>query len=247
MSEIKSTEWFVDWFGSPYYHLLYRNRNNEEADQFINQLIQFFKPPAGSSMLDIPCGSGRHAIRLAELGYNVTGADIAEESIRQAKNFENDHLHFFCHDIRNKFHLNHFDWVLNLFTSFGYFNNEKDSHDAFSTLANALKENGILVIDFLNAVKVRKHLPSTFNDRTGDVLFFINKKEIANFVIKEIDVVDGNRNFHFEERVQLLTKRDFEILFSKFNIELLHCFGNYNLETFDENFSDRMILVGKKL
>lgn len=58
--------WFKDWFNSPYYHQLYFNRDESEAAAFINKLIAYLKPIPGSTMLDVACGKGRHALQLAE-------------------------------------------------------------------------------------------------------------------------------------------------------------------------------------
>ena len=76
--------WFKDWFNSPYYHLLYANRDNKEAAEFIDKLIDHLKPAPGATMLDVACGKGRHSIHLAEKGFDVTGIDLSEESIAEA-------------------------------------------------------------------------------------------------------------------------------------------------------------------
>ena len=70
--------WFKDWFNSPYYHQLYFKRDDKEAEAFIDKLINYLKPPAGSTMLDVACGKGRHSIQLANKGFDVTGIDLSE-------------------------------------------------------------------------------------------------------------------------------------------------------------------------
>ena len=72
------SEWYKDWFNSPYYHKLYFNRDEQEAEKFISQLLNFLKPPAGSKMVDVACGKGRHSKFLAEQGFNVTGLDVID-------------------------------------------------------------------------------------------------------------------------------------------------------------------------
>ena len=57
-------EWFKDWFDSPYYHILYKDRNFDEAEQFINNLLTFLKPETNSRFLDLGCGKGRHSVFL---------------------------------------------------------------------------------------------------------------------------------------------------------------------------------------
>jgi 2-polyprenyl-3-methyl-5-hydroxy-6-metoxy-1,4-benzoquinol methylase len=93
--------WIEDWFGSTYYSMLYKHRNNNEASLFLNNLISFLKIPGGSSFLDCGCGKGRHSLYLAEKGYEVTGMDISEQNIQEAKRFEKANLSFYVHDMRN--------------------------------------------------------------------------------------------------------------------------------------------------
>src|SRR5690606_4994425 len=97
------------------------NRDEQEAQSFIEKLLNHLQPPASSKMLDIACGDGRHAVQLADYGYNVTGIDLSHLSIEKAKASENDHLEFHVHDMRMPFYINYFDYAFNFFTSFGYF------------------------------------------------------------------------------------------------------------------------------
>src|SRR5436190_18774056 len=101
--------WFKDWFNSPYYHQLYFNRDEHEASAFINKLIDHLQPPVGSKMLDVACGKGRHSLQLATKGFDVTGIDLSEDSIREALQYESETLHFYQHDMRREFWINYFD------------------------------------------------------------------------------------------------------------------------------------------
>src|SRR6185437_2735974 len=100
---MEHTDWFENWFGSPFYKILYQNRDNLEAQAFVENLINYFKPLPNSRMLDIACGEGRYAVQLAEKGYDVTGIDLSRSSIEKAKTCENDHLHFYVQDMRFPF------------------------------------------------------------------------------------------------------------------------------------------------
>ena len=82
-------DWFHKWFNTPYYHLLYRDRDDSEAELFMMNLTQFLGLKKDDTILDLPCGKGRHAIFLNSLGFDVTGADLSENSIEYAKQFEN--------------------------------------------------------------------------------------------------------------------------------------------------------------
>ena len=96
---VKDLPWFKTWFNSPYYHSLYKNRNDEEARNFIDASFYELCPAQGSSMLDVGCGNGRHNKYLAAQGFKVTGFDTASSSIRQAQKFQLPTLTFFRHDM----------------------------------------------------------------------------------------------------------------------------------------------------
>ena len=74
-------EWFSEWFNSPYYHILYQNRDYKEAESFIENLIHKQHFVRTQHFLDLACGKGRHAIYLNSKGFKVLGLDIAPESI----------------------------------------------------------------------------------------------------------------------------------------------------------------------
>ena len=77
--------WFQSWFNTPYYHILYQNRDYKEAELFIKNLVRYLNLDAlDDSILDLACGQGRHSIFLNSLGFRVTGIDLSEKSIKHA-------------------------------------------------------------------------------------------------------------------------------------------------------------------
>ena len=75
----------MNWFDSDYYHILYSNRDLKEAEHFIKNLVNHLKIKKGSKILDLACGKGRHSIYLNKKGFDVTGYDNSEKSIKKAK------------------------------------------------------------------------------------------------------------------------------------------------------------------
>src|SRR5262245_4791246 len=143
-------QWFASWFDSPHYHALYGYRDNAEAVAFVDALVERLRPAPGARVLDLGCGSGRHARHLNAKGLDVTGLDLAASSIQTARRSENEHLRFRRHDMRVPFGRAAFDCVFNFFTSFGYF--EGDEHLKIVTnIADSLRPGGRLVLDYLNA------------------------------------------------------------------------------------------------
>ncbi|WP_291092948.1 class I SAM-dependent methyltransferase [Empedobacter sp. UBA6745] len=239
-------QWFVKWFNSPYYHILYKNRSLTEAEDFIQKITKYLQLPQQAKVLDLACGKGRHAITLNKLGFDVLGIDLSEESIKYAKQFENEYLKFEKHDMREVYHPNEFDAVFNLFTSFGYFENYEDNFKVFEAVKQQIKSHGIFVLDYLNAEKVVSTMIPYEEKLIDGVLFKITKSVENGFIKKEIDFADKGETFHFEEFVRLIYFNDFKKIYETEGFILDKVFGNYNLDAFDEQTSDRLILVLNK-
>ena len=240
-------KWFQYWFNSPYYHILYSQRNDEEAEFLIDNLISYLKPAADSRVLDIACGRGRHATYLQKKGFDVTGIDLSEQNIKFAQQFEQKHLHFFVHDMRKLFYINYFDLSLNLFTSFGYFDTEKDNVNSLKSFRKGLKDDGVMVIDYFNTIKIMKNLTAQEVKTMEGIEFSIKKFVSDGKIIKHINFEHKGKDFAFEERVKAFTLEDFERMLSKSGLRLVEKFGDYALNPFDEVKSERLILICKKI
>ena len=243
---MQKAEWYVNWFNSPYYHLLYNNRDEQEAIQFINQLFSKLQLQPPAKIWDLACGKGRHAIAMNKKGFDVIGTDLSENSIQEASAFKNETLGFFVHDMLQPFKENYFDAVFNLFTSIGYFKKIEDNFTVFKNVAGALKPGGELVVDFFNAHKVVKSFHSQYIEKRGNITFRIRKKIENNTIVKHIEFNCENKNYYFEETVSLLRKKDFLAFANEAGLTPHYEFGNYQLDPFDENTSERLILFFKK-
>lgn len=239
-------KWFQNWFSSPYYHILYHRRNDEEAEFFIDNLCAFLKPKPEVKLLDIACGRGRHSVYLNKKGYDVTGIDLSNANIKFAQQFEKESLQFYVHDMRNTFYINYFDISFNLFTSFGYFETEKDNLKALQAFNKSLKKSGILVLDYFNSEKIMRHLAPQEVKHVDGIDFHISKKIANGKIIKNISFEHKNKEFSFNEEVKSFSKSDFERMFLKSGFEILSHFGDYALNPFDEEKSDRLIFICKK-
>jgi len=241
----KQQKWFQSWFDTPYYHILYKQRNNKEAQQFMKNLVAYLNKSKDQTILDLACGKGRHSILLNSLGFDVTGVDLSSQSIMEANKSANQRLRFKIHDMRSPLD-NTYNIVLNLFTSFGYFDSIEDNFKVLDTIKSSLKLNGIGVIDFMNSTRVLNHLVPQNSIKIDGVHFAIKRQYTNGVITKTIDVVDGKLSFQFKEKVRAFTQKDFLRMISKANLNFVECFGNYNLEPFSAKTSDRLILIFKK-
>lgn len=245
-------EWFATWFDSPYYHLLYQHRDDNEAQQFLDHLIAKLALVSNARVLDLACGKGRHSITLAQKGFTVVGADLAANSIAAAEQnrvaLGLDNLNFVVHDMRKPLEGQQFAVIFNLFTSFGYFDTLEENQAVCKSIAQMLTTEGLLVIDFLNAHKVCKNLkPSEVVSRDG-AQFNIERWHDHKHIFKQIEVLDTIQNTAvgtFTERVQALSLANFEALLSPY-FEIQATYGSYALDAFNEQDSDRLIIIAKK-
>lgn len=241
-------EWFASWFDSPHYHRLYAHRNVAEAAGFIDALIERLRPHADSRMLDLGCGTGRHARRLASIGYDITGIDLSANSIAVAKQAEGPHLRFRRQDMRRPFGREAFDYVFNFFTSFGYFQAPHDHEVVTRNIAAALKDGGRLVLDYLNVRYADAHLTAREGLVIDGVAFRITRAVETGFFVKRIDVDDvaTGSPVQYVERVARFTLAEFDRLFRGHGLTIEEVYGTYALGAYDAHTSPRLILVARK-
>lgn len=240
---LQTKEWFGEWFDSPYYHVLYRHRDMEEAKAFIDQLTLYFQFKNKDRILDLACGKGRHAIYLNKKGIDTVGLDLSPQNIACARHFENERLRFHVHDMRFPWVGERFDYVLNLFTSFGYFETKGENQQAISAIAEGLKKGGKLLIDFLNPYTVINNLVPEEIKTINGIEFHITKYLSGEYIVKDIKFEDKGVPYEFQERVKAIRRVKFLEYFEYANLKLLDLFGDYNLNPYFAEKSERMIFV----
>jgi SAM-dependent methyltransferase len=241
-------EWYKDWFNSPYYHKLYFERDEKEAQQFIEHLLQYLQPPKESRMLDIACGRGRHSRFLAALGYDVTGIDLSFDSISYAQQFETDNLHFFQHDMRLPAWINYFDYAFNFFTSFGYFATRREHDDAISTITKSLKPSGTVLFDYLNVHYTEDRLVRNEIKKVGNTQYEIHRWMDEDHFYKKIIVTDPSldRSYEYTEKVTKLSLGDFTDMLSFQGMQVKEVFGDYELNGYEVRKTPRMIILASR-
>lgn len=248
MEEIKEVhaDWFSTWFNSPYYHLLYKNRDYSEAKRFIDNLDGYFHWKKEDVIMDLACGKGRHSVYLNQKGGRVTGLDLSPQNILFANSYQNSRLDFAVHDMREVFAKGTFSHIVNLFTSFGYFTSEDDNFAVFKSVSESLRPGGYFLLDYLNPDKVISELVVQEEKVIEGIQFNISRRIEDGFILKDIEFTANGDTHFFQERVQILRKEHFEYYFEKVGLTLQAVFGDYDLNPFDLYKSDRMIFVAKK-
>jgi SAM-dependent methyltransferase len=237
----QKTQWFASWFDSHYYHRLYAHRSDAEAAGFIDALVDRLQPEEHASILDLGCGAGRHAKYLASKGFCVTGLDLAASSIRTAQRWEFPGLRFLRHDMRLPFGRQAFDYIFNMFTSFGYFDDAAEHQGVVRNIANALRPGGFLVLDYLNVRHAEARLvPEEITEIDG-VVYRVTRWSDATHFYKRIEVDDVEH----VERVAKFTRGDFAAMFARAGLTIEAVYGDYALRPFDADSSPRLILMAR--
>jgi SAM-dependent methyltransferase len=230
----ETQNWFASWFDTPYYHILYKDRNYREAQIFMDNLTHYLNLPEHAKVLDLACGKGRHSIYLNQLGFTVLGVDLSEKSIETANKNANKTLHFQIHDMREPLN-EKFDAVFNLFTSFGYFDTDDDNLKTLIAIKEMLSEYGFAVIDFMNVPFVLDNLVAEETKTVDEIDFHLKRYLKDGYIVKEIDFEDNGEKYHFEEKVRALTLDDFNKMMNEAGIYLLDTFGDYKLKKYHKN------------
>jgi SAM-dependent methyltransferase len=260
---LKKTEqdkWFTKWFSTQDYLDLYKHRDTRDAAKILRLLFENVSIPKGAKVLDLACGNGRHSLLIARKGYNVTGIDLSNYLISKAKEKLNgeysscrNRLSFEIGDMRYIAHKNEFELVVNLFTSFGYFEKHSDNMKVIKSISSALKQNGWFLFDFLNRDYLLKHLVP-FNVKREDKNIIVQIRNISGgFVEKNIFILKNNAVpgsypalNSYKEKIRLYSLKDFREMFSANGLKTVKVFGNYDGSKFVKSKSGRLILLAQK-
>ncbi len=242
----KSKEWFTEWFDTKYYHILYQNRDYIEAERFIKNITDFLDFSKKDLLVDLACGKGRHALYLNKLGYNVLGLDLSPNSIDYARHMGSSTLHFGVHDMRNTIPIEGVGGVLNMFTSFGYFDDDTEDIKVLKSVYESLEKGKLMVLDFMNVQKVMQNLVASETKTLDGIDFNITRAVVDGFILKKINFTDKGEMYNFQERVKIIDEKKFDDYFSSVGFNIENKFGNYDLANFDAEESNRLIIVARK-
>ncbi|MDX1564853.1 MAG: methyltransferase domain-containing protein, partial [Phycisphaeraceae bacterium] len=144
-----SSDWFEHAFGAMYARR-YGHRDDTEAQRQVRQLVDWLEPPTGCRVLDVCCGGGRHLEPLLAMGFSAWGVDLSSDLLALAARRPALRGRLVRADARALPFVVCFDWLVNLFTSFGYFRDEADNRRQLAGMAEALRPGGRLVLDLPN-------------------------------------------------------------------------------------------------
>ena len=243
------SEWYKDWFNTDEYLLVYKHRDRSEAEILKNLVLKNVEREKVKLVLDMACGSGRHAISFAQAGFDVTAIDLSENLLNVAKsNAEKEKVNvdFILSDIRKFNPEKKFDLVLNLFTSLGYFEKDDENAKVVQKAFELMNSGGWFVLDYFNKNYILNNLiPITVENIAGKRI--TQTREIKNNrVEKNIIIRNGEKESHYQESVRLYSKEEVIKILERTGFEILKIFGDFDGSKFDANNSPRLIVFSKK-
>lgn len=242
-------EWFEEWFNTEEYLDVYRRRNEAEAAKLVELILNNVSIRPGDDIIDLACGAGRHSIIFAEKGFNVTALDLSENLLNIARKRAaelNLKINFINADLRNFCIKSKFDMAVNLFTSFGYFENDEENFSLFSSASAVLNENSYFVIDYFNAKYIADNLVFHSEDLINGRKIIQERAIIGNRVIKKIIIGTNGTTKRYTESVRMYSDTELISAIEKRGLKILNIFGNFNGSKFDLNSSPRIIIISGK-
>ena len=130
-------------------------------------------------------------------------------------------------------------------TSFGYFDNQAENEKVLQAISSYLKLDGILIIDYLNAHGIIKSLPLEETITSENITFHVRKFMHDQTIKKEIRFEDKGEKFQFSEQVQAFEQQNFINMLEKTGFKVLGVYGDYDLSSFNQEKSPRLIIKAK--
>ncbi len=244
---MKRTPWFRDWFGGEYL-ALYPHRDRAEARRAVELLQETAGRGSGTRVLDLGCGAGRHLVELDRIGYRAMGLDLSQRMIAAARDALPE-AGLVRADMRLlPFRPASFDVVTSYFTSFGYFDDERDDLGVLHEVRRVLRPGGVFLFDFMNAEEVVTNL-RTEDRRTVSGVDVIQERRLVDdgrVVEKRITIGprEGKPEREFVERVRLYRPEELDSMMVRAGLVPGPCFGGYDRSPFTRA-SPRYIVVAE--
>jgi len=231
------------------YPVLYPHRDDLEARRAAASLSPYLH--GGDPVLDLACGNGRYMDAFAAAGHAMIGFDLSPYLLGRAAESPARRGRLAQGDMRRlPFRDGCFGGVVNMFTSFGYFDDDDENRRVPAEVARVLRPGGVFVIDFVNAGPVRAApLPHTRRESEG---YTIDEDRglsgDGRFLVKHVTVDRAADSFHLEydERVRLFTPDELRGMLEAAGIAVTHTFGDYDAGPFDPPRSPRVVIVGQR-
>jgi SAM-dependent methyltransferase len=243
-------EWWKTFFNAAFYGPNLEAIPAERTEHEVDFAVSALKLKKRAAVLDLCCGTGRHAIELARRGYKVTGLDFNAEYLETAARkaaAAGLKIELVKGDMRRIPFENRFDGAVNLFASFGYFDNDAENFKVFSSLARSLKPGGRFLLETLN----REWLVRNFQEMRSSEEEAGLETEFNYFDPREDACIThwawkrGRRKTEHESRVKMYCYTTVKRGMERRGLRIVDSFGDYDGSEYGME-SGRMMILAEK-
>lgn len=241
--------WYKEWFDSEDYLKVYSHRDEAEAEKLVDIIVKNINLEPQSSLLDMACGAGRHAVVFAKMGFNVTAVDLSQRLLSEAKkNAFNAEviIDFVLSDIMDYKVIKKFDLAVNLFTSIGYFEDDEENYAVIKKAYNMLNESGYFILDYFNKDFLMKNLIPTSVLSLNGLRIVQNRSIKGKRVVKKIIIEKNGLIEEFYESVRLYSYDEMWNIINETGFTVIKIFGDFNGNEYEKETSPRLIFFAKK-
>lgn len=240
------TAWYKRFFQKEYLAFDTHPHTPLEVD-FIADTLQL---PQGSHLLDLGCGYGRHAMPLAEKGFRVTGLDLSTDLLQETTDhplFQSANLSFIRGDVRHFPFSRPFDAILNLFSSFGYFDDENENFLVLQNVAQALKPDGLFFLETANRDFIIAHNPPVQIYRPPNMTLIEERTfdSLTSQSVVHVTIIQDGQETHLEHMIRLYTATEMDMLLASVGLQTIGIWGDYHGSAFSTDTPNLIMLAQK--
>jgi SAM-dependent methyltransferase len=245
------SEWFNDEsFWSEMYPFMFPEERFHLAEDQIEKVLALTGFEEGA-VLDLCCGPGRHSLALAKRGIPVTAVDSSEFLLSKARAEaarSNLGIEFVRNDMRQFVRSNSFNLVINLFTSFGYFDDKADDLKVLQNAYQSLQPGGAVLIEMMGKETLARKYQPTSSTQGADGSLLIERHEICEDwtrVRNEWILVKDGKAQAFSFKIRLYSGQEIKDLLGRAGFEVANVYGDLDGSEYCIN-ANRLIAIGRK-
>jgi len=245
------SDWWRDFFDKDYLDI-YGPVDAKKTAVEVEGIVKFLKLRKGSRVLDLCCGYGRHSLGLAQKGFNVTGLDFSAVLLQRARTDckrKRTKLNLVRGDMREIPFEDEFDGVINMFTAFGYFENESEDQKVLNGICGALKTGGKLLLDTVNRDWLMRVYQENDWEKVGNDFYALDERSfdpLTSRISAKTTILGGRRRRERHHSLRLYTLTELASMISRAKMELLSVYGHMDGRDYWIDTPRMVVLATKK-
>ncbi len=239
-----------DRFWRSCHPILFSESRLAAASEEVDRIVALLRLPSGTRILDLCCGVGRHSLELARRGFSVVGVDRTREYLERASREARKQgleVEFVESDMREFVRPNAFDAVLNLFTSFGYFDDSAEDSQVLRNAWRSLRPGGLLLMDLMGKeVLARIFRERDWSEEDGTVLLIESKLDQNwEWIENRWIVLRGDARKEYGITLRLYSAGELRTLLLGCGFTSAFAYGGFGGSPYDHN-ARRLVMLARK-